>query len=111
MENGGLENSIEEDIEKKISWKKRINLRNEKNQNKDDKIKEVSSTVQSIRYLSLKIFNRIFTKHHVHFSTQVNLFSDWNSKIMYPIWKTSFVPKLEKWKTKSKQKSKISRVN
>jgi len=49
MENGGLENSIEEDIEKKISWKKRINLRNEKNQNKDDKIKEVSSTVQSIR--------------------------------------------------------------
>lgn len=49
MENGGLENSIEEDIEKKISWKKRINLRNEKNQNKDDKIKEVSVTVQSIR--------------------------------------------------------------
>jgi len=49
MENGGLENSIEEDIEKKISWKKRINLRNEKNQNKDDKIKEVSSTVQSMR--------------------------------------------------------------
>jgi len=49
MENGGLENSIEEDIEKKISWKKRINLRNEKNQNKDDKIKEVSTTVQSIR--------------------------------------------------------------
>jgi len=54
MENGGLENSIEEDIEKKISWKKRINLRNEKNQNKDDKIKEVSSTVQSIRYHHLK---------------------------------------------------------
>ena len=49
MENGSLGNSIEEDIEKKISWKKRINLRNEKNQNKDDKIREVSSTVQSIR--------------------------------------------------------------
>ena len=65
MENGGLENSIEEDIEKKISWKKRINLRNEKNQNKDDKIKEVSSTVQSIRYLSLKIFNRIFTELNI----------------------------------------------
>ena len=53
MENETLENSnsIEEDIEKKISWKKRINLRNEKNQNKDDKIKEVSSTVQSIRLI------------------------------------------------------------
>ena len=51
MENGALGNSIEEDIEKKISWKKRINLRNEKNQNKDDKITEVFSTVRSIRYV------------------------------------------------------------
>ena len=56
MENGSLGNSIEEDIEKKISWKKRINLRNEKNQNKDDKIREVSSTVQSIRSAPPKRF-------------------------------------------------------
>ena len=68
MENGGLENSIEEDIEKKISWKKRINLRNEKNQNKDDKIKEVSSTVQSIRY-----HHRIFIESNIMCTTDWSL--------------------------------------
>ena len=49
-----LENSIEEDIEKKISWKKRINLRNhEKYQREsgdaDSKMRDMAASIQTIR--------------------------------------------------------------
>ena len=55
-----LENSIEEDIEKKISWKKRINLRNHENyktspghHRRDEleaKMQDMATSIQSIRY-------------------------------------------------------------
>ena len=54
-----LENSIEEDIEKKISWKKRINLRNHENyktlpghHRRDEleaKMQDMATSIQSIR--------------------------------------------------------------
>ena len=55
-----LENSIEEDIEKKISWKKRINLRNHESYKNlppghhrrdelESKMQDMATSIQSIR--------------------------------------------------------------
>ena len=54
-----IENSIEEDIEKKISWKKRINLRNhdkymircnDKSEAVEGKLQDMAQTIQTIRF-------------------------------------------------------------